>query len=60
MGTQNLPDMHEDMIDAIAKNDPPRAGAAMGADIAQGMGQIRDAAQKALADGWVDVSALVK
>ena len=60
LGTQNLPDMHDDMMDAIARNDPARAGAAMSADIAQGMGQIRDAAQRAQQDRRVDAQTLVK
>ena len=42
-GTQNLPDKHVELIDALAAGDKSAAEAAMAEDVAQGMEQIREA-----------------
>ncbi len=39
-GTQNLPDRHKDMLDALRAGDPEATGAAMGQDVAQGMDMV--------------------
>ena len=60
LGTANLPDMHDDMMDAIADNDPGRVARAMSVDIEQGMAQIRAALTTDSTEGRVDASASVK
>ena len=42
-GTQNLPDKHHELLDALQKRDVFRAGQAMKEDVEQGMLQIRAA-----------------
>lgn len=39
-GTQNLPDKHADLLDALRRADPDAAAHAMKADVAQGIEQI--------------------
>ncbi len=43
MGTRNLPDLHKDLLDALDRRDPAAAGAAMEADVTQGMRLIAGA-----------------
>ncbi|MFT4961030.1 MAG: DNA-binding GntR family transcriptional regulator [Paracoccaceae bacterium] len=40
MGTQNLPDWHKDILDALRANDPTAAANAMDRDIEQGIQQV--------------------
>jgi DNA-binding GntR family transcriptional regulator len=42
-GTQNLPDKHFDLLDALKRADPDDAARAMSEDVDQGMRQIRTA-----------------
>lgn len=46
-GTQNLPDKHVDLLEALATGDVAGAAHAMGEDVAQGMKQIRTALNEA-------------
>jgi DNA-binding GntR family transcriptional regulator len=39
-GTENLPDMHKDILAALCEGDGDKAAAAMEADVIQGMEQI--------------------
>lgn len=43
MGTQNLPDQHKEMMDAMRRGDPESAADAIRKDVIQGMEQIREA-----------------
>lgn len=43
MGTQNLPDMHKEILAAMARGDGDGAAAAMRQDVMQGMDQMRRA-----------------
>lgn len=40
MGTQNLPDWHKDILDALRANDPQAAAKAMERDVEQGIEQV--------------------
>lgn len=41
MGTQNLPDKHKDMLDAMHARDAEAAARAIREDVIQGMEQVR-------------------
>ena len=60
LGTANLPDMHDDMMDAVAAKDPDRVASAMAADIQQGMDQILHSLDSQDDDRWVDAIQVIK
>lgn len=51
MGTQNLPDKHKDMLEAMHARDAEAAARAMREDVIQGMEQVRQSLEAGTAEG---------